>query len=130
MSLIEITFYISAWYPEPMIMPSISLRFISAVQHLYFIAAAPALFLPLGFAIIESRVLPKTLGYLALLLAATFAVLGAAFMLQLTLPASVTAVAGIQALWWLAAAITLIVRRGEIPSIHEHDGQDFVPSKR
>ena len=58
-SLIEITFYISAWYREPMIMPSISLRFISAVQHLYFIAAAPALFLPLGVAIIESRVYRK-----------------------------------------------------------------------
>ena len=129
-SLIEITFYISAWYPEPMIMPSISLRFISAVQHLYFIAAAPALFLPLGVVIIESRVLPKTLGYLALLLAATFAVLGAAFMLQLTLPASVTAVAGIQALWWLAAAITLIVSRGEIRSIHEDDWQAIVTSKR
>src|SRR5271167_5024596 len=45
-SLIEITFYISALHPDPATMPSISLIFISAVQHLYFIVAAPALFLP------------------------------------------------------------------------------------
>src|SRR6516162_10589271 len=47
-SLIEITFYISAMNPDPAIMPSISLRLIYAVQHLYFIVAAPALFLPLA----------------------------------------------------------------------------------
>jgi len=46
------------------------------------------------------------------------------------LPASVTAVAGIQGLWWLAAAITLIVRRGEIASIHEHDEEAIAPAKR
>jgi hypothetical protein len=39
--LIEITFYISALHPDPAMIPSISLVFISAVQHLYFIAAAP-----------------------------------------------------------------------------------------
>ena len=41
-SLIEITFYISALSPNPEIMPSISLKLISAVQHLYFIVAAPS----------------------------------------------------------------------------------------
>ena len=110
-SLIEITYYIGALFPEPEMMTSISLRVISAVQHLYFVIAAPALFLPLGIILVSSPVLPKVFGYLALLLATVFAVLGAAFMLTLTLPAWVTAFAGVQALWWLTAGTTLMVRR-------------------
>ncbi|MGC1685377.1 MAG: hypothetical protein WA734_07150, partial [Candidatus Acidiferrales bacterium] len=108
-SLIEITFYISALSPDPAMMPSISLRFISAVQHLYFIVAAPTLFLPLGLVLVSSPVLPRLFGYLALFLAIAFAALGIVFLLSLTLPGPVTAFAGVQALWWLAAAITLIV---------------------
>ncbi len=65
-SLIEITFYISALSPDPAIMPSISLKLISAVQHLYFIVAAPTLFLPLGLVLISSPVLPRLFGYVAL----------------------------------------------------------------
>ena len=114
-SLIEITFYISALSPDPAMMPSISLRFISAVQHLYFIVAAPTLFLPLGLVLVSSPVLPRLFGYLALLLAIAFAALGIIFLLSLTLPGPVTAFAGVQALWWLAAAITLVVRGGKIP---------------
>jgi hypothetical protein len=109
-SLIETTFYIAALHTDPPMMPFISLRLISAVQHLYFIVAAPALFLPLGIVLVGSRVLPPILGYLALLLASAFAALGAVFLLNLTLPAGVTAFGAVQALWWLAAAITLIVR--------------------
>src|ERR1700756_568020 len=52
-SLIEITFYISALSPNPEIMPFLSLRLISAVQHLYFIVAAPSLFLPLGIILVS-----------------------------------------------------------------------------
>jgi hypothetical protein len=113
-SLIEITFYISALHPDPPMMPFISLKIISAVQHLYFIVAAPALFLPLGVVLLGSSILPRLFGYLALLLATAFATLGVIFLLTLTLPAGVTAVAGVQALWWLAAALTLIVRSGRI----------------
>jgi len=109
-SLTEVTFYISALYRDPAIIPSVSLNLISAVQHLYFIVAAPALFLPLGIVLVRSRVLPKSFGYLALALAAIFAALGGIFLLRLTLPDAVTAFAGVQALWWLAAAIALIVR--------------------
>ncbi len=115
-SLIEITFYIGALNPEPTMMPFVSLRLIYAVQHLYFIVAAPSLFLPLGVVLVRSSVLPRVFGYLAFLLASGFAALGVAFLLIMTLPAAVTAVAGIQALWWLAAAITLIVRSGQIPN--------------
>jgi len=107
-SLIEITYYIEALFPDPEIMTSISLKGISAVQHLYFIVAAPTLFLPLGIILLSSRILPRVFGYLALLLATAFAAVGVVFMLTLTLPASVTALGGIQALWWLAAAITLM----------------------
>jgi hypothetical protein len=109
-SLIEIAFYISALFAEPAMMPSISLRLISAVQHLYFIVAAPALFLPLGIVLLSSPILPRLFGYLAILLATAFAVLGVSFLLSLTLPGPVTAFAGVQAVWWLAAGITLITR--------------------
>lgn len=113
-SLIENTFYFSALNPDPAVMPSISLRLIYAVQHLYFIVAAPALFLPLGVVLFSSRVLPRVFGYLALVLAACFAALGVVFLMHMTLPGPVTAFAGVQALWWLAAAITLMVRSGRM----------------
>jgi len=114
-SLIEITFYIGALNPEPAVMPSISLRLIYSAQHLYFVVAAPSLFLPLGIVLLSSQVLPRVFGYLALFLAASFSVLGIRFMLTMTLPAPVTAFAGVQALWWLAAAITLMVRSNKLP---------------
>jgi hypothetical protein len=114
-SLIEITYYISALFPDPEVMTAISLKVIYAVQHLYFIVAAPALFLPLGIVLVGSRILPRLFGYLALILAAAFAVLGVTFLLTLTLPAAVTASAGAQAFWWLAAAVTLIMRGGKLP---------------
>jgi hypothetical protein len=110
-SLVEITLYIGALHTDPAVMPYISLVLISAVQHLYFIVAAPSLFFPLGIVLLGSGVLPRVFGYLALVLAGIFAVLGAAFMLRLILPNYVTAFAGVQALWWFAAAIALISRR-------------------
>ena len=85
-SLIEITFYVSALHTDPQMMPFISLKLISAAQHLYFIVAAPALFLPLGIVLISSSILPRLFGYLALLLATIFAALGMTFLLTLTLP--------------------------------------------
>ena len=113
-SLVEITFYISALHTDPATMPYISLVLISAVQHLYFIVAAPGLFLPLGVVLLRSAVLPRPFGYFALTLAAAFAALGAAYMLRLTLPGYVTGFAGVQALWWLAASIALIARSGAV----------------
>ena len=59
-------------------------------------------------------ILARLFGYLALILATAFAALGVIFLLDLTLPVAVTAFAGVQALWWLAAAITLIIRSGKI----------------
>ena len=119
-SLVEITFYISALHADPATMPYISLVLISAVQHLYFIVAAPSLFLPLGIVLLRSAVLPHLFGYLALALAAVFAALGAGYMLELTLPGFVLGFGGVQALWWLTAAITLIVRSGRMRSSQDH----------
>jgi hypothetical protein len=116
-SLIEITFYISALHPDPDVLPAISLGLISAVQHLYFIVAAPALFLPLGLVLLGSPVLPRVFGFLALALAIAFAALGVIFLLVLTLPRGVTAFAGVQAVWWMAAAVTLIFRSGKISQV-------------
>ncbi|HJT01782.1 MAG TPA: hypothetical protein VJ756_21995 [Terriglobales bacterium] len=113
-SLIEITFYISGLYSDPTMMPSMSLNLISAVQHLYFMVAAPALFLPLGIVLLRSTVLPRLFGYMALMLAAVFAALGVIFLLHLRLPDAVTAFGGVQALWWLAAAATLIARKKKL----------------
>src|SRR2546425_1092609 len=109
-SLVEITFYISALNSNTATMALISLDLIHAVQHLYFIVAAPALFLPLGVVILGSHVLPRVFGYLSLVLGAAFAILGVVTLFTLTLPAAVLAFAGIQTLWWFAVAITLIVR--------------------
>ena len=113
-SLIEITFYISALHADPATMPNTSLVLISAVQHLYFIVAAPSLFLPLGIVLVRSAVLPRPFGYLALALAAVFAALGTGYMLRLILPAFVLGFAGVQAVWWLAAATTLMFRSGQV----------------
>lgn len=109
-SLVEIVFYISALYDTPGVMAQISYELISAVQHLYFVVAAPALFTSLGIVILSSGVLPRVLGYLAVLLAAGFAIAGVATMLSLEIPTVVQNSASIQVLWWLAAAITLIVK--------------------
>lgn len=113
-SLIEITFYQSAMFSDPVLMPSISLRLTNAVQHLYFIVGAPALFFPLGLVLLGSGILPKALGYFALLLAVAFAALGVLFLLELRLPDAVTASASIQPIWWVAAAVALMVRSRSI----------------
>jgi len=112
-NLMEVGFYISALNVEPAVMPFISLRVIFAVQHLYFVVAAPALFLPVGIVLLNSAILHRFFGYSALLLAIIFAALGIIFMLTLALPRWVTAFGGVQALWWLAASICLIARSGK-----------------
>ena len=98
-NLVEIGFYISALNVEPAVMPFISLRVIFAVQHLYFVVAAPALFLPVGIVLLNSAILHRFFAYSALLLAIIFAAMGIIFMLTLALPRWVTAFGGVQSLW-------------------------------
>jgi len=113
-SLIEITGYIGTLQPSPATMFGTSLALIHSVQHLYFIVAAPAVFLPLGLVILGSAVLPRILGYLAIVLAAGYALAGVLTLLDLTVPAAVQISAGVvPALWWLAAAGTLLTRARE-----------------
>jgi hypothetical protein len=84
-SLTEVTFYITALYGDsPAAVGLVSLDLIHAVQHLYFIVGAPALFIPLGAVILGSRVLPRAFGYSALLLGVAFAALGVALLYSLT----------------------------------------------
>jgi hypothetical protein len=111
-SLIEITFYIAVLFKDPPLGSLIGLNIIYAVQHLYFIIGAPALFIPLGIVLRKSNILPKWFSWLAIFMGILFAVLGIVFLLDLILPVWVTAIAGIQAFWWLASSIVLIVRAG------------------
>jgi uncharacterized protein DUF4386 len=114
-SLIEITGYIGTLQTSPATMAETSLALIHSVQHLYFIVAAPAVWLPLGLVILGSGVLPRILGYLALVLAAGYALAGVLTLLDLTVPAAVQIAASVQALWWLAAG-TVILRPRQAPS--------------
>lgn len=117
-SLIEITFYIAVLVePHDIIMPVV-MALIAAVQHLYFIVAAPALFIPLGIIIIRSSVLPRVFGYLAIAIGVFFEITGIVTLLILTLPPTVTMFGIVQGLWWLSAAIALIVRAAKVSFIH------------
>jgi hypothetical protein len=112
-SLIEITGYIGTVHASPATMAGTSLALIYSVQHLWNIVGAPALWLPLGLVILGSGVLPRILGYLALVLGAVFMLAGVFTLLDSTVPAWVQILGSVQALWWLAAAGTLIMRARE-----------------
>ena len=110
-SLIEITFYIAVLFEDPPLGSLIGLHIIYAVQHLYFIIGAPALFVPLGMVLRHSAILPKWFSWLAVGIGVFFGILGIVFLRRLILPDWVTAIAGIQAFWWLASSIIVIVRK-------------------
>jgi hypothetical protein len=116
-SLAEVVFYISALSDNYAPMSVISVDIAHAIQHLYFIVAAPALFFPLGAVILSSEVLPRLFGYLAIALGAMFFITGIISLMMLTLSPAVTSLAAVQAFWWLGAAITLR-RRGR--KMQEH----------
>ena len=48
--------------------------------------------------------------WLAFLIGILFGILGVVFLLQLILPVWVTAIAGIQAFWWLGSSIMILIR--------------------
>lgn len=109
-SLTEVIFYITALFPVPDNMDIVSMNIAHAVQHLYFIVAAPAIFLPLGLVVLSSTVLPKVFGYLAIGLAIGFMIVGITSLYHLVLSTTETLLAPIQAFWWVGAAITLRIR--------------------
>lgn len=122
-NLIEVTFYIVALFANPPGVTEVGIRLSESVQHLYFIIAAPTLFLPLGTVLVNSRIIPRALGYLALALGGAFALIGMVSLLTLVLPASVTSLGSIQALWWLAAALSLLFRSRRISAL-DHSEED------
>lgn len=107
--LAEMTCYIGATSGDETTVRVVS-TMIPALQHAYPIIAAPMVFWPLGAVILESHILPRTIGYLGLLLGTVFAALGLIGMLQ-PIQAIVDALSAIQGVWWIAAAITLLVGR-------------------
>jgi hypothetical protein len=76
----------------------------------YWLMLAPVLFLPLGTVLLRPQVLRGIFGHVVLPLAVVFAGLGAIVLFTLTLPDAVAVVAGVQAIWLLAAAITPLSR--------------------
>jgi hypothetical protein len=85
----------------------------SVFVHVFPIAPAPLVYLPLGVVLLHAAVLPRPFAYLALLLGAGFAVVGlsglfAAAGLTLVVVAS-------QSLWFLAAATALLARASRHP---------------
>jgi len=84
----------------------------------YWLMFAPALFLPLGTILLSSQARRGIVGYLVLLLAVAFAALGVIFLFTLPLRDAATALAGVLAIWCLAATITLIARNGKQRRAH------------
>ena len=79
----------------------------------YWLMLAPVLFLPLGIVLLSPQVLRGIFGYVVLPLTVVFAALGTIFLFTLTVPDAVTVLAGVQAIWLLAAAITFFARNGK-----------------
>jgi hypothetical protein len=76
----------------------------------YWLMVAPVLFLPLGTVLLSWRVLRGIFRYLMLPLAIVFAAFGVTLVLTLPSPDAVTVLAGVLAVWSVAAAITFAAR--------------------
>ena len=84
----------------------------SVFTYVYPIVPAPVIFLALGTILVGSRLLPRVLGYLAFGLGIAFVVVGLIGLFTTSL--LTLAILSLQALWVLAAAITLLVRSGKV----------------
>ena len=113
-SLAEVIFYMSALGNTPETIGQTSNAIGHAIQHLYFIVAAPAVFFPLGVVLNRSKILPTAFGYLALVLGVGFFVLGITSLGAKILSPAVTSFAAIQALWWFGASVALIARSSRL----------------
>jgi hypothetical protein len=89
-----------------------SFDIMSVFTYVYPIVPAPVIFLALGTILLGSHLLPRVLGYLAFGLGIAFAVVGLIGLF--TTPLLTIVVLSLQALWVLAAAITLLVRSGNV----------------
>jgi hypothetical protein len=108
-SLLEVAFYLCAATGDPATAGLISLDLVHGTQHLFSIAAAPAVFLPLSFVILTSRALPRPFGYTGLVLGGLFAILGVAALFW-PIQYLVDDLAFTQGVWWLLAALVQLFR--------------------
>jgi hypothetical protein len=81
--------------------------------YIYPIVPAPVIFLSLGTILLGSHLLPRVFGYLAFGLGIVFEIVG--FVGLFTTPVFTLVALSLQALWVLAAAITLLIRTGMAP---------------
>jgi hypothetical protein len=88
-----------------------SFDIMSVFTYVYPIVPAPVIFLALGTILLGSHLLPRVLGYLAFGLGIAFVVVGLIGLFTTSL--LTLAVLSLQALWVVAAAITLLVRPGK-----------------
>ena len=111
-SLVEVTFYLGAVQAAAngeVASGMSSNNLIKAVQHVFLIA--PALLLPLGVVLLGSRVLPRVFAPLGLALGLTLQILGLVGLFGVLQPV-IDVVLIVQAIWFVAAAIALIMRTG------------------
>ncbi len=112
-SLVEIAFYLGAVQATESGDTASALasnNLIKAVQHVFLIA--PALLLPLGFVLLGSDVLPRAFAYLSLAMGAALQVLGLLGLFSVLQPV-IDILLIIQAFWFVAAAVALLVRGSE-----------------
>jgi hypothetical protein len=112
-SLVEASLYFSAATGAQPTTRLVSLDLIHATHRLYFVVAAPALLVPLGFVILAGRILHRAFGYAALALATLFAALGIADLFT-QLPIADDVMRSLLVLWWFVAAVALLVRSGTL----------------
>jgi hypothetical protein len=84
--------------------------------HIFPLAPAPIIFLSLGAVLLGSRILPGVFGYLALALGIAYEIVG--FVGLFTTPILTLVVLGLQSLWVVAAAITLVARAGKVGAVN------------
>jgi hypothetical protein len=90
-----------------------SFNLMTVFTYIYPIVPAPVIFLGLGTILLGSRLLPRVFGFLAFGLGIAFAVVGLIALFTTSILSIV--VLSLQALWVLAAALTLLIRAGTAP---------------
>jgi hypothetical protein len=121
-SLVEITFYLGAVQATESGNSASALasnNLIKAVQHIFLIA--PALLLPLGFVLLGSNVLPRGFSYTALALGGTLQVLGLLGLFWALQPV-IDVILIVQAFWFVAAAVALLIRGSKKEKEHTAEG--------
>jgi hypothetical protein len=111
-SLLEVALYLAAGQAlaaRDVTLGLVSAGLIKAVQHVFLIA--PAVLLPLGFVILQTRVLASSYGYSALALGATLQLLGLIGVLR-PLQSVVDVVLVVQSLWFVLAGCAIGFSKG------------------